>query len=163
MRTGTRTDLGRKWTPSGHRRVGKVKIGYEFTYLSLSLCPFTGQGFAAFLPALDGPNFKWFVEQMQACLEQPSLLIADGARAHQPAMVDTPNLVLSRLPAACPALNPVERFFNEVRRRLTSRVFSSLTAAQEAVQFAVEQVAETVEKVISLTCFPYIKNTSTCF
>ena len=50
----------------GYRPVAPVKIGYEFVYLYLTLCPFTGEGFAAFLPKLDGASFSWFVEQMQA-------------------------------------------------------------------------------------------------
>jgi transposase len=139
---------------------GKVKIGYAFTYLYLSLCPFTGQGFAAFLPALDGANFGWFVEQLQGCMQQPSLLIADGATAHQSSLFDTTKLVLSKLPAACPELNPAEHFFKEVGRQLKSRGLTTLEAAQEAVQLAVKKVSETAEKVISLTCFPYIRNTS---
>lgn len=44
----------------GHRPVAPVRIGYEFTYLYLALCPFTGEGYAAFLPAL-GP--LWVVRR----------------------------------------------------------------------------------------------------
>lgn len=70
LRAGTRTELGRKWTPAGHRPVAPVKIGYESVYLYLTLCPFTGKGFAAFLPNLNGACFGWFVKQVQACLHQ---------------------------------------------------------------------------------------------
>jgi len=69
---------------------------------------------------------------------------------------------LVRLPAACPELNPVERFFLEVRRQLKRRVFETLQAAEQAVRQAVEMVGETAEKIIKLTCFPYLKTTSTC-
>ena len=160
MRAGTRTELGRKWTPMGYRPVAPVKIGYEFVYLYLTLCPFTGEGFAAFLPKLDGASFSWFVEQMQACLSGSALLIADGAKAHQPAFLAGKAMRLVKLPPACPELNPVERFFQEVRRRLKNRVFVSLQQAEEQVRQAVEELEE---KVISLTCFPYIKDTSAQF
>lgn len=50
-----------------------------------------------------------------------------------------------------------ERFFKEVRKQLKSRVFETLDQAQQAVQRAVEALAD---KVISITAFPYIKNTS---
>lgn len=73
---------------------------------------------------------------------------------------DKSKLQLVKLPAACPELNPVERFFKEVRRQLKSRVFDTLELAQQAVEDAVEKVSESAQKVISLTCFPYIKNTS---
>lgn len=39
MRVGTRTELGRKWSPIGHRPNGKQKIGYEYLYLYVSLKP----------------------------------------------------------------------------------------------------------------------------
>lgn len=154
LRAGTRTELGRKWTPMGHRPVAPVKIGYENVYLYLTLCPFTGEGFAAFLPKLDSQQFGWFIEQVQACLSQKTLFIADGATAHKANVFDKEKLAFVRLPAACPELNPVERFFKEVRRGLKNRVFTSLQQAQEKIRQVVEQLTD---HVISLTCFPYLK------
>ena len=163
MRAGTRTDLGRRWGPRGHRPVGRVRIGYEFTYLYLALCPFTGEGYAAFLPALDKANWGWFVGQMQQAINfQPVLLVADGASAHHLEAGQQATVELVRLPAACPELNPIERFFLELRRQLKCRVFETLQAAEEAVRQAVDVVGDTTEKIIKLTCFPYLKNTSTC-
>ncbi len=139
----------------GHRPVAPVKIGYESVYLYLTLCPLTGEGFAAFLPRLDSEQFNWLIEQVQACLTQKSLFIADGATAHKAEAFDATKLVFVRLPAACPELNPVERFFREVRRQLKSRVFETLEQAQQGVQCAVESLAD---KVVSITAFPYLKN-----
>lgn len=144
----------------GHRPVARVKIGYQNTYLYLTLCPFTGEGDAAFLPKLDGACFGWFVERVQASLGRKSLFIADGATAHQAEHFDTDKLVFRRLPAACPELNPVERFFKEVRRGLKSRVFDSLDQARLRIQAVVEALAD---QVLTLTCFPYLINTSPCF
>ena len=93
----------------GHRPLAPVRIGYEFTYLYLALCPFTGEGYAAFLPALDKAHFAWFTDQMRQALAGPALLVADGASAHHQDPQST--LKLIKLPAACPELNPVERFF----------------------------------------------------
>lgn len=52
MRFGTRTRLGKKWTPFGVRSIGTQKIGYEYLYLYVSIKPFTGEMFAMFLPRL---------------------------------------------------------------------------------------------------------------
>ena len=65
-----------------------VKIGYENTYLYLTRCPFTGAGFAAFLPKLTSHFFGWFVKQVEAYLPGKSLFIADGATAHKAALFD---------------------------------------------------------------------------
>lgn len=141
----------------GHRPVAPVKIGYDNTYLYLTLCPFSGSGFAAFLPKLNREQFGWFVKQVQACVHQRCLFIADGATAHKADLFDPTKLVFERLPAACPELNPVERFFKEVRKHLKNKVFETLAQAREAVQKAVESLAD---NVISITAFPYIRNTS---
>ena len=160
LRAGTRTELGRKWAPLGHRPVAPIKIGYENTYLYLTICPFTGKGFGAFLPKLNCEWLGWFVKQIETCVGQKSLFIADGATAHKKELFDENKLVFERLPAACPELNPVERFFREIRRRLKYRVFESLEQAQTKIKTIVQELFEIEGNVISLTCFPYLKNTS---
>ena len=138
-----------------------VKIGHENTDLYLTLCPFTGCGFAAFLPKLNGAYFDWFIKEIRLHLPAKSLFIADGATAHKKGSFATEQLVFERLPAACPELNPVKRFFKEVRRRLTFRVFASLEEAQGCIEGIVEELFEDSGKVVSLTCFPYISDTTT--
>lgn len=86
--------------------------------------------------------------------------MADGATAHQRGLFDPSKLAFVRLPAACPELNPVERFFREVRRRLKNKVFQTLQEAQERIQAIVEQLSDIEGKVVSITCFPYLKNTT---
>lgn len=71
---------------------------------------------------------------MQDCIENKSLFIADGATAHKEELFNKEKLVFKRLPAACPELNPVERFFKEIRRQLKNRVFDTLEQAQERIQ-----------------------------
>jgi transposase len=160
LRAGTRTELGCKWAPMGHRPVAPVRIGYENTYLYLTLCPFTGQGYAAFLPQLNSEQFGWFIQQVQACVGQQSLFVADGATAHRADLFDPGKLVFERLPAACPELNPVERFFKEVRKQLKNQVFDYLQDAQSKIKSIVEDLFGQEGKVRSLTCFPYLINTT---
>lgn len=160
LRTGTRTELGRKWAPVGHRPVSPVHIGYESVYLYLALCPFTGQGYAAFLPKLNAEWFGWFIAQIDASLAHKTLFVADGATAHKADLFTATKMTFSRLPAACPELNPVERVFKEVRRGLKHRLFASLSEAQDRVKAILEVLFEETQTIISLACFPYILNTS---
>jgi transposase len=130
-------------------------------YLYLTFCPFTGEGFASFLPKLNSYYFGWFVREIQNYLPCKSLFIADGATAHKAELFDNEKLVFECLPAACPELNPVERFFKEVRRRLKFRVFATLEQAQTCIERIVEELFEDAGKLVSLTCFPYISDTTT--
>lgn len=160
MRVGTRTELGRKWGPSGHRPLAPIHIGYSFIHLFVALAPLTGQVFAMFLPALNRACFQLFAQQLDQELTQPTLLVADRATAHQAKLLTDTRLILAHLPAACPELNPVERFFEELRRQMQSRVFESLLQAQYCVELVLASYFQNPERVVHLTAYPYIKNTS---
>lgn len=136
-----------------------VKIGYQSVYLYLALCPFRGQGFAAFLPKLNGAFFGWFIQQINGDLSRPTLFVADGAKAHKAEYFEDTHMTFSKLPPACPQLNPVERVFLEVRRGLKHRVFSCLEQAQECVKRVLEGLFSAVGKIVSLSCFPYVAAT----
>ena len=79
--------------------------------------------------------------------------MADGSTAHEADLFDAGKLRFAHLPAACPELNPVERFFKEVRKQLKNRVFEILEQAQHAVKQAVDALTD---RVVSITAFPYL-------
>lgn len=125
-------------------------------YLYVSIKPFVGEVFARFLPRLDKQCFEIFTGERTVELERKTLLILDGAGAHRLEQ-ENPLLELSRLPAYSPQLNPVERFFQELRRKLKFRVFDSLDDAEKYVTEALKGFFDNAERVKSLTLYPYIK------
>jgi len=155
MRVGTRTALGRKWTPTGVRPQGTQQIGYEYLYLYVSLKPYTGELFALFLPRLDKECFGIFAAARSKCLGKKTLWFVDGASAH---WLEAENQVLElhKLPPYAPELNPVERLFEELRRQLKFRIFDSLDDAEKYVSEVLEEFYNDAERVKSLTLFPYI-------
>ena len=157
MRVGMRTELGRKYAPCGTRPLGKQRIGYEYLYLYVSIKPMTGEVVACFLPRLDKICFNLFIKERSKQLTRPTLLIADGAGAHR-LEEDNPLLKPAKLPAYSPELNPVERFFQELRRKLKFRVFESLDEAEKFVSEALSEFLSDSERVKSLTQYPYIKS-----
>ena len=68
-----------------------------------------------------------------------------------------PLLELSKLPAYSPELNPVERLFQELRRRLKFRVFESLDEAESYLTQVLKEFLMDKEQVKSLTLYAYIK------
>ena len=155
MRVGTRTALGRKWTPTGVRPLGRQQIGYEYVYLYVALKPYTGELLTMFLPRLDKECFSLFAGARSKSLDKPAHWVLDGASAHRLGE-EHPLLELHKIPPYAPELNPVERFFEELRRRLKFRVFDTLDAAEECVSEVLEEFYNDAEKVKSLTLFPYI-------
>lgn len=120
----------------------------------------TGAVFACFLPRLDKVCFNLFISERSKQLTRPTLLIVDGAGAHR-LEEENPLLKLSKLPAYSPELNPVERFFQELRRKLKFRVFESLDEAEKFVSEALSEFLTDLERVKSLTQYPYIKSALT--
>lgn len=156
MRFGTRTKHKRKWTPQGHRPFSPMKIGYEFSYLYLALSPYTGEVFAMILPYMNTECFSLFIKEFSQTLTRTTLLIADRATTHQTKATQDTLVVLHHLPTACPELNPVERFFQEIRKELASKVFTCIEQAQQKVCEALMKVTQNLDSVIQLTKFPYI-------
>lgn len=148
MRVGTRTALGRKRTPIGVRPLGRQKIGYEYLYLYVSVKPFTGELFAMFLPRPDKECFSLFAGERSLSLKRQILMVADGATAHRLA---AEKIELVKLPAYAPELNPVERFFEQLRSELEFCVFESLDEAEEHLTKILEKYFKQPELVKSMT------------
>jgi transposase len=156
MRFGTCTELKRKWTPQGHRPKAPVKIGYEFAYLYFALCPYSGEVFAMFLPYMSKACFLLFAQQFAQTLPSTTLLIADRPSTHQSSLLADTSIVLQHLPTACPELNPVERVFKEIRRKLANRIFHSLPQAEQLLTKLVKDLSSQPATIISLSCYDYI-------
>ena len=154
MRVGTRTELGKKWTVFGERPTGKQKIGYEYLYLYVSIKPRAGELFAMFLPCLNKECFALFAEERSFCQSGRTLMVADGATAHR---LEHEKIDLVKLPAYAPELNPVERFFEELRRELEFCVFETLDEAEVYLTEILQKYFKSPERVKSLTLYPYIK------
>jgi hypothetical protein len=137
-----------------------VKIVYEFTHLFVAIAPATERVFAMFLPALDQACFRLFGQEFEQELTSKVLLVADRASAHQQKLLNPERLVLEKLPAASPELNPVERFFQELRKKLAFRVFESIQLAQDRVEKELRYYLDNPQVVRSITNYPYIRDTS---
>jgi transposase len=135
MRIGTRTYHKKRWTPQGVRPKCPMKIGYEFAYLYTGIVPQTGDLFCLILPRMTKVCFEIFVkEYLQHLQGNPTLMVLDSAANHQKDVVDNTMLKLLHLPKAAPELNPVERFFKELRKMLSNQVFEDINQLIEQVQ-----------------------------
>lgn len=160
MRFGTRTELGRKWTAKGFRPSGEQKIGYEYGYLSVAVNPLTGEVFVLLLPDMRVESFQAFISEFRKFANGEISLITDGAAAHRSTRIELEaNLSLEHLPAYSPELNPVERFFKEIRRELKNRVFDSYADMERAVVAAITPYLKERERVKRLTCYGWLQNT----
>lgn len=164
MRSGTRSQSKRRWTPRGHRPLCKVKLGYEFTYLYCALAPATGRLIALLLPDMSKDCFEIFMNHFKKQVRAlhgnwPVVLIADRAGAHQKQVGAQRGIVLEHLPAGCPELNPVERFFEELRKELSNRIFDTLGQVENHLAKKLNTYWHHPELIVKLCHYPYLRTT----
>ena len=163
MRSGTRTELKRRWKPKGHRPICSVKIGYKFVYLYAALNPYDGQLVALLLPFMTKECFRVFMEyfEQQTQLiygDEKILMILDGATNHQSDVINSEKILIQKLPPACPELNPAERFFEQLRTELSNHVFEQLVQVEEYLIEILQKYYSKPELICSLTHFNYIRH-----
>ena len=90
-----------------------VRRRYEWSWLYTAIEPTSGEDFCLYLSALDGVCFEVFLQHLgERFAGEVIVLVLDNAPAHRWKDARVPeNVVLVRLPAYSPELNPVERLF----------------------------------------------------
>lgn len=168
MRYGTRSQLTRYWTPCGVRPCGSMKIGYEYGYLYTALCPSTGDVFALLLPSMQSECFATFLQQFERYVQQHGQeglastattvrLVLDNAGAHHANLLpEQSSITLEFLPAYSPELNPVERFFQEVRRVIRKKVFETLKEIEDAITDVLHSYWNNPQAVVKLTYWDWM-------
>lgn len=86
------------------------------------------------------------------------LMVVDGAGWHRAKKLKIPDTIrLIFLPPYCPDLNPVERFWAELRRKYFANLyFATLKAVEVQLITGTYEFAANPAGLVSLTCYPYI-------
>lgn len=161
MRTGTRTELKRRWTPQGHRPVCRIKVGYEFTYIYAALAPVRGHLVALLLPDMTKESFQRFLQFFETQVKQlypkgKVLLVLDQASAHHCGSSQSSKVVLHYLPVASPELNCVERFFEEIRKPLSNRLFKNIGEVEKFLSRVLKKYYKSPKLIVQLCLYPYM-------
>jgi transposase len=164
MRSGTRSQSKRRWASSGHRPLCKVKLGYEFTYLYCAIAPAIGRMVALLLPDMSLQCFELFMDYFKLQTRalhgnHPVVIIADKAGCHQKRICRRKGIALEHLPRGCPELNPVERFFEELRKDLADRIFSNLKEVELFLSKLLKKYWQHPKRIIRLCNYPYMRTT----
>lgn len=127
------------------------QLCYEWIYLALAV---DGQVSWTWLVGMDASEIEIAVETWQA--DGIDAIVWDGASSHRGTLILEQDLPRVVQPPASPELNPAERVFEELRRRIEGRPYPSLAAKMLLVENTLRRWAADPERIRQLCGWDWI-------
>ena len=155
-RGGLKTESGQVMTAKGVKPKVAVQWGREHFWIYGAIAPLSGEHFWHEYPQLKGECFQAFLDGLSQQLgEEWAILQVDQASAHMTSAIRWPeNIIPLVQPAHRPELNPIERFWQLLKKPLKNQIFPSLQALRQRVQELFDQL--TLEQVMSVASDNFI-------
>jgi hypothetical protein len=142
LRPGLRGQVRKVLAPRGVKVVQRLQLRYEWAYLLLAVDPRAG-------------TLRWrWLERCRADAIKPVLaawapdaVVWDGHGAHTAKLLADLPTARVRLPPYSPELNPAERVFQEVRRRVEGRCYDTVADKQARADAYLATLAADPERV----------------
>jgi hypothetical protein len=149
----------RRVTARGVNPVGDMPYPFEASYLYGSIQPLSGESFFFERPNLDGDCFQVSLAELaKAFPHEFPLIMRDKATPHRAKRVPVPeNLRMILQPAARPELNPMERFWEDVKEQIPYELFDTLPVMKDDVASILKSYTRKTMK--SLTGYSYLLET----
>ena len=143
-------------TAYGTKPVGLYQWLFKYLWLYGLVEPLTGDSFFYEFSHLDTACFEKFLELFsQAYPHEIHLIQLDNGRAHLGLDLSIPdNVILLFQPPYCPEVNPIERFWQEIKKILKNKVFDSLDFLRKTLGNILAQFSKT--QVASITGYDFI-------
>lgn len=140
MRYGLMSNFRRSWSEVGKRAVLPQQQAFINSYLYSAVAPVTGQSFHLMnLSDMDTKTEEIFLNELKK--QHPNqhvVVVIDNAPCHRPKVLHKiPGLSLVYLPSYSPELNPIERFFEELRRGTANKIFTTMEELETRLSEAV--------------------------
>jgi hypothetical protein len=155
-RWGLKTMTGRVITAMGFKPLIRVQWPREIFWLYGAVELSSGESFFHSFSHLDTTCFNLFVQKFDAAFpDSLNLIQLDQAEAHCASLIDWPdNVVPIFQPSHSPELNPIERFWQDLRKPFKGKNFANLVQLRQAVFDVLNMITQ--EKVASLTGYSFI-------
>jgi DDE superfamily endonuclease len=139
QRIGLRGTTRRVWGRRGTKVRQRLQLRYEWAYLFAAVDARAGTIWWDWLPTMKAADLEPVVAELRA-RGLLDALVWDGAPSHADADVRAVGLPTVALPPYSPELNPAERLFAEVRRRVEGTVYATLADKLDAVEAVLREL-----------------------
>jgi transposase len=139
QRIGLRGTTRRVWGRRGVKVRQRLQLRYEWAYLFAAVDARAGTIWWDWLDTMRAADLRPVIAEVRA-RGLLDALVWDGAPSHADADVRAVGLPLVALPPYSPELNPAERLFEEVRRRVEGEAYATLADKVDAVQAFLEEL-----------------------
>lgn len=146
----------RRITNKGVRPLISSSIEREYEYLFGMIEPETGKDFMLELPTLDTEMMQIFMDEFgKQDAESLHIVLMDNASSHTTEKLKVAeNIIFIFLPANAPELNPIERFWKELKDWLSDYEPNTMTEVSQLVGQGLQSFSE--KAMSSITSFAYL-------
>jgi transposase len=157
MRYGLMSNFRRSWSRVGARAILPQKQVFKNSYLYSAISPTTGDDFHLIgFTDMDTQTEEIFLKELKKKHPKKHVVVViDNAPCHRPKVLHAIyGLTLIYLPSYSPELNPVERYFEELRRATANEVFKDMKDLEKRLTKTIKSL--TKEKLKQLCGYDWI-------
>lgn len=159
MRYGLMSNVRRSWSAVGARTVYQNQQEFSNRYLYTAIDPISGDSFHI-MDFDDAATQQTDIFTTALQKEYPDdhlVIVWDRAPFHKPKVLQKRHMTIIFLPSYSPQLNPVERFFGEMRKFTANKIFrEGMDALSKTVEDAVLELSKEKEAIKQLTSYSWI-------
>jgi len=145
----------RVWGRRGVKVRQRLQLVYEWRYLFLVVDGLRGKLDWTWIESMKSEMVGAAVNGLKHNTDIEAV-VWDGAKSHRSELVHGVGLPLISLPPYSPELNPAERVFEEVRRRVEGKVYGSIKEKVEAVDAYLTSLESKPHRVKALAGWDWI-------
>ena len=134
------SNFRRSWSKIGERAILPQQQAFSNRYLYSAVAPISGDDFHLIgLGGMDTDTEKLFLNELKKKHPHTHVVVViDNAPCHRPKVLHTiSGMTIVYLPAYSPELNPVERYFEELRRTTANELFTSIDDMEKRLTDAI--------------------------
>jgi hypothetical protein len=155
MRVGLLGQVRRRWAPRGVKIRQRVQFGRVWRYVALAVDGLGGRLTWTWIENMKGESIAQAVRAWKSA--DVEAVVWDRAGGHRTRSVHEGGVILVEQPAGSPELNPPERVFEELRRRIEGAPYATIEDKMAAIEAELAALAADPPRVRSLASWAWIR------